>query len=66
MTYNEIERGTGMDLAGDNPSHFQRILFDSEQLILSAQTRHVMKKKVYNTVLESKGITRCPKYDGRY
>jgi len=34
MTYNETERSTGMELAGDNPSHFQRTLLDSEQLIL--------------------------------
>jgi len=46
-----------MDLAGDNPSHLQRILLDSEQLILFAQTRHVMKKKLYNTVLESRHNT---------
>ena len=55
MTY-ETERGTGMDLAGDNPSQFQRKLLDSEQLILSAQTMHVMKK-VHNRVLDSRQNT---------
>ena len=50
MTY-ETERGTG-----DNPSQFQRKLLDSEQLILSAQTMHVMKK-VHNRVLDSRQNT---------
>jgi hypothetical protein len=34
----------GKNLAGDNPSQLQRILFDSEDFILSALTWHVMKK----------------------
>jgi len=53
MTWKETERCACKDLAGDNPSQFQRILLDSEEFLLCSQTRHVMKK-VKNKVLENR------------